>query len=165
MDKGILIIGGITVLVLGVIIAIAMNDPATKQAASFKGTDAEVVSEEGIHWHPKVSIVINGQSQEVPANLGIGGVGGMKPIHTHDTSGELHWEMQYGPIKKGQVKLVRFFEQWGKTFNANQILDTKKAEGDKLVILVNGNEVSEYENYIVKDGDKIEIRFDGKGTS
>ncbi len=165
MDKGVLLIGGITVLVLGVIIAIAMNDPSTKLASSFKGEDAETVSEEGIHWHPKVSIVINGQPQEVPANLGIGGAGGMKPIHTHDTSGELHWEMQYGPIKKGQVKLARFFEQWGKTFNANQILDTKKAEGDKLVMLVNDKEVTAYENYFVKDGDKIEIHFEAKGSS
>ncbi len=163
MDKGMLIIGGVTVLVLGAIMAIAMNDPAAKQAASFKGTDAEVVSEKAVHLHPKLEISINGQKQEIPANLGLAPT--HAAIHTHDATGELHYESSIAPVKKGHLKLARFFEIWGKTFTSNQILDTQKAEGDKLTMLVNDKEVSDYENYIVKDGDKIEIRFEGNGTS
>ncbi len=164
MDKGVLIIGGVTVLVLGAIMAIAMNDPAAKQAASFQGTDAEVVSEKPVHFHPNLQISINGEKQEIPANLGVTPTS-MGEIHTHDSTGELHYESSLAPVKKGHLKLARFFEVWGKSFNSNQILDTKKAEGDKLVMLVNGSEVTDYENYIVKDGDKIEIRFDGKRAS
>lgn len=159
MDKGLLIIGGLTVVILAGIIIASMNDPKTKLANSFKGTDAEVVSEQGMHIHPNISIMIDGQPQQIPTNLGISGVGPMGDIHTHDSTGEIHWEMNAGPVKKGNLKLVRLFETWGKPFSKDQILDAK-ADGKKITMLVNGQPNTEYENYVINDKDKIEIRYE-----
>lgn len=162
MDKGVLIIGGITVVVLGVIFAIAMGNPQPTVKEAFTGEENEVISEQGIHWHPELAIYIKGVKQEIPANVGIGGVGpmGMEPLHTHDTSGQLHAEWERGPIKKGHLKLARFFEAWGKVFSQDQILDSKTNEGGKVTMTVNGQPNNEYENYVMRDSDKIEIRFE-----
>lgn len=159
MDKGVLIIGGLTVVVLASIMVVASNDPKTKLANSFKGADAEVVSEEGVHIHPTVSVIINDQPQLIPANLGISGVGPMGDIHTHDTTGEIHYELNAGPVKKGNLKLTRLFEAWGKPFTKDQLLDTKVEGNKKITMSVNGQENNDYENYIVNDNDKIEIRY------
>ncbi len=169
MDKGILAIGGITVLVIIGIIFFSANDKMNKLSSSFKGADSETVSEQAIHWHPELTIIIKGQKQEIPANIGIGpqnadnafydGMMQMTDIHTHDNSGTLHWEVMTGPVKRGHVKLGAFFQIWGKTFNKDQILDSKNGDGGTVKMTVNGQPNTEYENYIIKDKDKIEISF------
>ncbi|MDI6720980.1 MAG: hypothetical protein QMD85_01225, partial [Candidatus Aenigmarchaeota archaeon] len=44
-----------------------------------------------IHWHPKLAIEIKGQNQIIPANLGASGM--HYPVHTHDATGVLHYEV------------------------------------------------------------------------
>src|SRR5712692_11320231 len=95
----------------------------------------DIVSKTGIHWHPRLTIYIKGQKQEIPANIGIGKqyanskwydpMMDMTDFHTHDNSGTLQWEVMDGPVTKEHVQLKAFFEVWGKTFNANQIFDVK----------------------------------------
>jgi sulfur carrier protein ThiS len=162
VDKGLLFIGAGTLAVLGIIMVIVMSSPEQKLTNTFDGTDNDIVSQEGIHWHPELAIYIKGQKQEIPTNIGIGGTGpmGMEPLHTHDSSGQIHAEWQVGPIKKGNLKLARFFEQWAKTFNKDQILDSKTGEEGTVKMTVNGQPNTDYENYIMKDGDKIEIRYE-----
>lgn len=108
----------------------------------------EVISYNGIHWHPNLAIYIKGQKQEIPANIGIN-PSFHSPIHTHDADGVLHMEMQ-GVITKKDTTLGRFFEIWGKKF----------ASMGTATMLVNGIENKEFENYKMKDGDKIEIRYE-----
>lgn len=170
MDKGLLIIGGVTIVVIAGIMVAALNNPADKLSNSFKGTDSEVVSESGIHWHPELTIMIKDQKQEIPANIGIGpqyassrfyeSAQGMTDIHTHDNSGTLHWEVGAGPVKRGHIKLGAFFEIWGKTFNKDQILDSKNGESGTVKMTVNGQPNTDYENYVVRDKDKIEINYE-----
>lgn len=171
MDKGIWIIGGITtILVIVGIILFSANDKMNKLSSSFKGADGEIVSEQGIHWHPELTIVIKGQKQEVSANIGIGPQNStskwydpmmqMTDIHTHDNSGTLHWEVMAGPVKRGHVKLGAFFEIWGKPFSKNQIFDNKSGNGGMVKMTVNGQPNTDFENYIVKDKDKIEISYE-----
>lgn len=162
MDKGVLIIGGITVIVLGVILTIAATSPQSTVKDTFTGEENDIVSEQGIHWHPELAIYIKGEKQEIPANVGLGGAGpmGMEPLHTHDTTGQLHAEWQRGPIKKGHLKVARFFEGWKKPFTKDQILDSKTGEGGTVTMAVNGQPNTEFENYIMSDGDKIEIRYE-----
>lgn len=117
----------------------------------------DIISRNGLHWHPELAILIKGEKQEVPANLGIGAV--HKPIHTHDTSGVLHLEMQ-GLVKKEDIKLGQFFKIWDKQFNSSCIFDFCNAEGGQVKMFVNGSENTEFENYLMKDGDKIEIRYE-----
>lgn len=130
----------------------------------------EVISKTGIHWHPQLTIYIKGQKQEIPVNIGIGKqyanskwydpMMSMTDFHTHDNSGTLHWEVMEGPVTKDHVTLKAFFEVWGKTFNANQILDAKNGAGGTVKMSVNGQPNTEFENYQVKDKDKIEIRYE-----
>ncbi len=131
---------------------------------------AEVISKTGIHWHPQLAIYIKGQKQEIPANIGIGKqyasskwydpMMSMTDFHTHDSSGELHWEVMEGPVTKDHVTLKAFFEVWGKTFNANQILDARDRADGTVKMFVNGQPNTKFEDYQVKDKDRIEIRYE-----
>lgn len=119
--------------------------------------ETDVISKNGLHWHPELSIEINGKKQEIPANIGIGAI--HSPIHTHDTSGILHLEMQ-GLVTKDSIKLIRFFKTWDKQFNSNCILDSCNGTGGTVIMFVNGTENTEFENYQMQDKDKIEIKYE-----
>lgn len=97
----------------------------------------------GVHIHPELAIRIQGENFEIPANVGIDSC--MHPIHTHDNSGTLHLEFK----KPRDVKLSEFFEIWGKSFDW---------QGAKMT--VNGQESTEFGNYVMRDHDQIEIVFD-----
>lgn len=122
-----------------------------------KASPGDIISRSGIHWHPELSISINGQKQKVSANIGIGAR--HQPIHTHDTSGVLHLEIR-GLVTKDDTKLGRFFKIWGKQFNSNCIFDSCNGESGIIKMLVNSKENKEFENYQMKDGDKIEILYE-----
>lgn len=117
----------------------------------------EIISQRGIHWHPELTITIKGQKQEIPANLGLGAI--HQPIHTHDSTGVLHLEIQR-LVRRDDTKLGRFFKIWGKEFNLNCIFDSCNGAEGKMTIKVNGNENTEFENYEMKDKDKIEILYE-----
>lgn len=117
----------------------------------------EVISRSGLHWHPELSITVKGQKQEIGANIGIGVT--HNPIHTHDSTGVLHLEFQ-GLVRKNDLKLDKFFEFWDKQFNSNCILDSCNGPDGKLKMLVNGEDNAEFENYQMKDKDKIEIIYE-----
>ncbi|MBI2355879.1 MAG: hypothetical protein HYV13_01565 [Candidatus Doudnabacteria bacterium] len=175
MKKNI-IISIIIVLVVvgaGVLLFKYGNNPKSSQSMNsiaYAGSDNDVISQEGIHWHPKLVVYINGEIQEIPANVGIGTqyssnrfydpMMQMTNIHTHDNSGQLHWEVMSGPVRKGDIRLKNFFEIWGKTFNSSQIFDSVSNDKLKVKMFVNGQVNEDYENYIVKDKDKIEMRYE-----
>lgn len=117
----------------------------------------EIISRRGIHWHPELTILIKEEKQEIPANLGIGIR--HEPIHTHDTSGILHLEIQ-GLIRKKDIRLGRFFEIWGKQFNSNCIFEFCNGSGGNIKMFVNGEPNTEFENYQMQNNDKIEIRYE-----
>ena len=161
------------VVVIGTITAGLVYDkkPQTSVASSQKVVaNNDIVSKTGIHWHPQLTIYIKGQKQEIPANIGIGKqysnskwydpMMDMTDFHTHDNSGTLHWEVMNGPVAKEHVQLKAFFEVWGKTFNANQIFDSKNGSEGAVKMTVNGQPNTEFENYQVKDKDRIEIRYE-----
>lgn len=174
MDRGLLLIGGITlaIILLGgsLLYVLDKNDSGRQLAASFSGTDADVVSAAGVHWHPELAIYIHGQKQEIPADIGIGPqyannrwydpMMQMTDIHTHDTSGILHWEVMQGPTKKGHARLGNFFEIWGKPFNRQTLFDNANGKDGTLTMKVNGKPSQAFEQYIVRDKDRIEIRFE-----
>lgn len=129
----------------------------------------ELVSQGGIHWHPKLTILIKGQKQTIPANIGIGmqyagyprydAMMKMTDMHTHDDTGVLHWEVMEGPVTKEDVRLGSFFAVWGKKFDGSCILDYCNGPEGSVTMSVNGEPNTEFQNYLVKDGDKIEIRY------
>ena len=110
--------------------------------------ESEIVSRNGLHWHPELSILVKNVKQEIPAGLGLGGV--EMPIHTHDSTGVIHLEIG-GLVRKSDITLGRFFKVWGKDIRS---FDTN------IKMTVNGKENTEYENYVMQDKDKIELQYE-----
>ena len=130
--------GGLAVAVGGFIWYVATS-PAVPESA--------IVSRNGLHWHPELAIHVKGIKQEIPAALGLGVI--EMPIHTHDSTGIIHLEIG-GLVRQEDIMLGQFFKNWGKdiySFGAN------------MKMLVNGKENAEYENYVMRDKDKIELEF------
>ncbi|MBI2641730.1 hypothetical protein HYW87_04015 [Candidatus Roizmanbacteria bacterium] len=119
--------------------------------------ESEIISRGGLHWHPTITVIIKGEEQEIAKDIGIGAV--HEAIHTHDSTGTIHMEMQ-GLITKDDTELGRFFKIWGKEFNSQCIFDNCNGQGGKVKMFVNGKENKEFENYLMKDKDKIEIRYE-----
>lgn len=109
--------------------------------------EGEIISRAGIHWHSEITIFAKGEKQTIPANIGIDAM--HHPVHTHDSSGVIHLEFQ-GLVRQDDVKLGRLFEIWGKDF---------MEFGSSVGMTVNREESSELQNYRMKDGDKIELKY------
>src|SRR3989344_1201219 len=126
---------------------------ASKQDSSFVA-EANIISKNGLHWHPELSIYINSKKQLIPKDIGLRAV--HQPIHTHDDTGVIHMEMQ-GIVTDDQTKLGNFFKIWGKQFNKDCIFDSCNGKDRKMKMMVNGKQNNEFENYLMHDKDKIEI--------
>ena len=141
-----------------------------EQSASAPSNQNDIISRSGIHWHPELKIVINGEKITIPANIGIGmqyagyprfdPMMGMTDMHTHDDSGTLHWEVMKGPVTKDDVRIGSFFAIWGKEFDSSCIFENCNGSAGSVKMFVNGEPNTEFQNYLVKDGDKIEIRYE-----
>jgi len=105
------------------------------------------------HIHQELEIIIDGEKQSIPANIGIV-PGVMRPIHTHDSSGEIHVE---GPCTR-DFTLGEFFDVWGKEFDSTRIFD-KTTENGTLKLYVNGQESTEFRNLILIEGINIKIEY------
>ena len=121
---------------------------------------SEVITRSGLHWHPNISITIKGKKVKIPANIGIGAV--HSPMHTHESDGTIHSEFS-GVVRENDMRVGSFFDGWGKDFSADSIMGNM-VEGDggtgTIRMMVNGEENTEFENYMMKDGDKIEIIYE-----
>lgn len=116
-----------------------------------KNSDPDIVSRNGIHWHPELAIYVKGEKQEIPANIGIGAV--HEPIHTHtddNKQGVIHAEFQK-LVRKQDITLGQFFKNWDKDM---------RSFGTNMRMTVNGEKNTEYENYVMQDKDKIELRYE-----
>lgn len=106
-----------------------------------------------LHIHANLKILIDGKEQLVPTNVGIS-QGVMRPLHTHDTNGEIHME---GPCAR-DFTLGEFFQIWGREFSSQCIFDKCTNVGE-LKFFVNGVPNNEFENYVLRDGDAVRIEF------
>ena len=100
----------------------------------------------GMHVHPRLKIFIKNEELKIPVNIGVSSTC-MSPIHTHDDTGTLHLEFP----SKQDMPLGDFFKIWEKPINEF---------GTNPKMKVNGQENTELENYVMRDGDQIELFFD-----
>lgn len=151
----------IIVLVLAVIIGVLFywgraNGPAVVSPWSETGvaclTSSQISPNLAFHDHPDLEIYIDGELQVIPANIGIiGSCTG--ELHTHDSTGQLHSES----FKIGkQLTLGQFFGVWGEDFNK---------EGYELEMTVNGQPSQESGNLVLRDGDRIVLRYKGASNA
>jgi hypothetical protein len=125
------------------------NDPSTK-----------IVSTDGLHWHADLTITIKGEKQEIPTNIGLPEEGvHVEQLHTHDNTGKIHMEKS-GVVRANDLKLGNFFEVWQETFDANCIFDKCTGTDGTMKFKVNGQDNTEFGEYSMKDGDKLEIIFE-----
>jgi hypothetical protein len=163
---------GIVVVVAFIGYALMQPDTSAQQSRpATKSNNPDVVSDTEIHWHPEISIYINGAKQEIPSDIGLGEqykknrwydpMMRMTDVHTHDKSDQLHWEVMKDktPVTKDHVQLGVFFEIWGKRFSKAELLDKTDPTGRKISMKVNGQPNTEFENHVVADKEKIEIRY------
>lgn len=137
--KTILIIAGATVaLLIG----------GVWWSSSVQTRDPNVIARSGLHWHPTLTIYLKGERLEIPRNIGIGAV--HQPVHTHDDPPIIHLEFG-GVVKKEDIMLGQFFKSWGSDM---------RSLGANMRMTVNGEENTEYENYVMQDGDAIELRYE-----
>lgn len=174
MNTKIILLGVLAIAVIGALFLLPQSRNMLGDKTETSVTSGEVsentVSSSGIHWHPEVSITIKNEKQVIPANIGIGmqyaGYPQYDPMmmmtnmHTHDTSGQLHWEVMEGPVEKEDVRLGAFFAVWGRAFSKDCIFEFCNGLNGTVRMLVNGKENIEFENYQVKDKDKIEVRYE-----
>jgi hypothetical protein len=107
------------------------------------------------HIHPYLQIIVNGQPQELPPQIGINN-SCMNPLHTHDNTGKIHVESP----EKRDFTLADFFAVWKKTFTKDQILNYKVDEKHIIRQTINGVETKDFENTILHDGDQIIIYYE-----
>lgn len=146
--------------VISIVVIILLLIGATWWSKSLQSKDPNVISRSGLHWHPELTILVNGVKQEIPANIGIGVQNASKPIydpsmrmtamHTHEPDGTIHLEFP-GRVMREDTKLGNFFSIWGKGM---------MEFGSSVTMTVNGVENTELGNYEMKDNDKIELRYE-----
>ncbi len=115
-----------------------------------------------IHWHATPTIAICGENVSLPKpapgqHLGSG------LLHMHD---DMLFHIEGSVSSPSQITLGAMMSNIGKSFSQTTLLGKKNGdpcptgkEGN-VQLIVNGVENSEFENYIIKDGDKIEMHFE-----
>ena len=153
------IIGGIAILTI-VLLFGGVFAFSGQQSQEVSVPEEQIVSRVGLHWHPKLEVYINGEKQKIPANLGLGAVHLEMHTHVEDSAdGVIHMEMS-GVVTKEKTRLGNFFKIWGKEFSKDQLFDNKSGEDGTIKMLVNGQDNYDFENYLMRDNDKIEIRYE-----
>ena len=156
---------GLSLLVVGVVVALPYLSSPDHSGGSMV-----------MHVHPHLLITINGQVMTVPANIGIDanlwndhsldaygmqpmpsmGMQGMAPLHTHDTSGTIHVESS----AVRDFAIGEFFQIWGQTFDAQQILGRPAQTGHRVWMVVDGAQLAPSSAQVLRDGMNVEIVCD-----
>lgn len=150
--KAFIILGLLTIIILaGAVLFLSRGEDSSVP-------EDQIIAKNGLHWHPRLEIYINGEKQEIRENIGIVGQIHQR-IHTHDESGTIHMEMS-GVVTKDETKIGNFFRIWGKEFSPSQIFEFKNSSEAAVKMFVNGKVNKDFENYQMRDGDKIEIKYE-----
>ncbi|MDO8514016.1 MAG: hypothetical protein Q7S50_00560 [bacterium] len=138
MKTGFIIAGIVAVLLIG----------GVWWTNSLQNNDSDVIARSGLHWHPTLAIYVKGEKVEIPQNVGLGAV--HKPMHTHEDLPLIHLEFS-GVVKREDLMLGQFFKNWERDM---------RSFGENMRMTVNGVENTEYDSYVMKDKDAIELHFD-----
>src|SRR3990172_5020992 len=156
-ENKIIIGGGILMIIVIIGISFLLTN---NSSSSTSVPNDQIVAQNGLHWHPKLTVYIKGEKQEFTDSIGLGAV--HQKMHTHAEDykdGVVHMEMQ-GVVAKDNTKLGNFFRIWGKEFSSSQIFEFKNSSTSAVKMMVNGKENSEFANYHMNDGDRIEVRYE-----
>ena len=136
-----------TGIIIGSIV-VALLLGSTWLSRSLQSDNPDMLARSGLHWHPLLEIYVKGKKVEIPQNIGLGAT--HLPVHTHEDLPIIHLEFS-GVVRKEDAMLGEFFKSWERDM---------RSFGTNMRMTVNGKENTEYEKYVMHDGDKIELRYD-----
>lgn len=91
------------------------------------------------HYHPHLSITIDGEPVPVPPNIGVDpNTGAMSAVHTHEGDGTIHIEAHTVGEK---FTLGQLFTQWGVALTPTQVGGVTAEDGRKVTVTSNGTSV------------------------
>lgn len=151
-------------IVVGVVIVVGALVWLFMRAPKDTNSDSSLLSRTGIHWHAQITITVDGKEVIIPDDTGLVGANAANPhagspLHTHaGESNKIHMEYS-SVVRQDDVKLGKFFEVWGEELSSTQLMDKTTADGGTLVMKVNGQESTAFGDYIMQDGDTMELIF------
>ena len=110
------------------------------------------------HYHAHLDVLVDGESVEVPANIGIEtGTGVMSALHTHSNDGVVHIEAG----RSGQpFTLGQLFTEWDVRLTPNKLGGLTAGNGKSLRVYVDGDQVEGDPAMIkLESGQQIAIVF------
>ncbi len=119
------------------------------------GEECLATHDVAMHFHPYLTIVIDGEEYQIPENAGIDTEtcpGAMHMTHTHDSTGKIHVEGH----QVVDVPLEVFFDVWGKHFDETGIFEYRDGT---VEMTVDGVVSNEYQNLLLADGQNIVIKY------
>jgi len=99
-------------------------------------------------------IAINGTDIKIPARIGLSS-DCTRPIHTRDASGTIYVE---SPVDYPYT-LRDFFAVWNQIFSKDRLLFLRASGSHKIVMTVDGQPNTDYENHVLHDGEQIVISY------
>jgi hypothetical protein len=91
------------------------------------------------HYHPHLSITVDGKPVPVPPNIGVDpNTGAMSAVHTHEGDGTIHIEAHTVGEK---FTLGQLFIQWGVALTPTQVGGVHAKKGEKVRLTSNGTPV------------------------
>ena len=164
---GILLILG--AVLIGIIISITLSSDEqavieSENDGEYSGLDYDLAhqclddhGQVGPHYHPSLTIKINGDEVLIPVNTGIATdeCEGMHFAHTHDDSGKLHVETP----EPTEVKLGVFFQIWDVYFAEDGISTYRVNDTHEMVMSVDGVVVDSYGEHVLSDNQQILIEY------
>ena len=124
------------------------------------------------HYHQHLSIFIDGENLDIPANVGVNESGILSEIHTHGDDGILHVHTIGGTNELDHLpNLGEFFDTWRTNagvvgnnpdaiFNENEILGYQTGDSHTIRFFVNGVGNHEFDNYILRNSDQLVISYE-----
>ena len=169
MDRnttGVIALGGAIVLLIGLIIAV--------QSGTFGESDSIFGANEGedpllrecladhsdlaAHYHPLLTITVNGDQMRIDPNTGIGTSycpgGNMHLVHVHDSpeeDGSTKLHVEHDSSVTEPITLGLFFDIWGVEFSSERIGTFTVDAQHELIVRVDGVEVDTYEDTPLED--------------
>jgi len=86
------------------------------------------------HVHATLRIVIDGEPQTIPTNIGVEPGECIYWLHTHDDQGLIHVEAP----EERNFTLGQFFAIWGQPLSPTEILDRTTDSGNVITVTVDG---------------------------
>ncbi len=110
------------------------------------------------HYHPHLTIIIEGQQVPVTPNIGVDpSTGAMSAVHTHEGDGTIHIEADTVGEK---FTLGQLFTQWGVALTPTQIGGVRAEADQKVMVTSNGIPVTgDPADLVLEPDQQIELRL------